>query len=438
MSAQGKKVIWWGIVIIVITVLAVLSATPAAAQKKSKNAAPAPTTPASTTPKRADINKQYLVWPNPPAIARLHWIDEFTGEKVDDAAVKKATKPKQGWMDRLAGAQPVAERQTKLPFQLMRPYGVAFDSKGQIYVADQAAGCIFIFNPESRFDVQMIRNKMEANFGFITGIAIDDNDRLFVADDKTGFVIVIGKDHKQEATVGAGQIVRPGGIAIDKENRFLYVVDTGNDVVMVYDADSLKYLRKIGVPSKKHTLTDPGTFSLPTGVAVDKEGNVYVTDTLNNRVEIFDAEGNFVSMFGKAGDGPGHFARPKGIAIDSDDHIWVLDAVQNRMKVFNKDGQLLIYVGESGGWPGQFQEPWGIAIDQKTNRIVTTEQWGGRVQMFRYVTDAEAEQLRKEKEGLTAPASAKSEPPKTTSTEQAATNAAKPAPAAPAPDKTNK
>lgn len=438
MSAQGKKVIGWGVVIIVFTILAALSVTPAAAQKKNKNAAPAPA-PANTTPKRMDVNKEYLVWPNPPAIARIHWIDEFTGEKVDDAAIKKVTKPKQSWMDRLAGAQPVSQRQTKLPFQLMRPYGVAFDSKGQIYVADQAAGCIFVFNPESRYDVQMIRNKYEANFGFITGLAIDDSDRIFVADDKNGWVVVIGKDRKQEGTVGAGQIVRPGGIAIDYENRFLYVVDTGNDAVYVYDADSLKYLRKIGVPGKKHTLTEPGTFSLPSGVAVDKEGNVYVTDTMNNRVEIFDAQGNFISTFGKIGDGPSQFTRPKGIAIDSDGHIWVIDAVQSQIKVFNKEGQLLIHIGEPGGWPGQFQEPWGIAIDHKTNRVVTSEQWGGRVQMFRYVTDAEAEQLRKEKEALTSPSVASTNQPKTLSTaQQASATPAKPDQSAPVQDKTNK
>ena len=91
---------------------------------------------------------------------------------------------------------------------------------------------------------------------------------------------------------------------------------------------------------------------MPTGVAVDGEGNVYVTDTLNNRVEIFDAEGNFISTFGKNGDGPGFLARPKGIAIDCDGHIWIVDAMQSRVQVFNREGQLLIYFGAPGNYPG--------------------------------------------------------------------------------------
>jgi len=147
----------------------------------------------------------------------------------------------------------------------------------------------------------------------------------------------------------------------------------------------------MGTGGKNHTLTSPGSFSLPTGVALDKDGNVYVTDTLNNRVEIFDADGGFIREFGKPGDGAGHFARPKGIAVDRDGHIWVTDEVQSRVQVFDKEGRLLLFMGERGWYPGQFQALYGIAADNYNNRIITSEQFPGRVQVFRYVTDAEAE-----------------------------------------------
>ncbi len=109
----------------------------------------------------------------------------------------------------------------------------------------------------------------------------------------------------------------------------------GNDVVDVFDADSLQAIcARSASPASKHEQTDPGTFSLPEGVAVDDDGNVYVTDTFNNRVEIFDADGKFISMFGKNGDGPGDLERPKGIAVDSDGHIWVVDAATEPGKSF--------------------------------------------------------------------------------------------------------
>jgi DNA-binding beta-propeller fold protein YncE len=345
--------------------------------------------------KRIAIDTSNLVWPQPPELARVRWVQEYTGEKIDWTKfdIKGQKKQKQGWMDRLAGTQSAAQQNVKLPFQLIRTCGLTVDSKGNIYAADQGVDAIFIFNAETK-DVQLIRNGKEARFGLINALAIDDNDRLFVSDDKFHKVMFFNAKHELEGAFGADVLARPGGIAIDTENRFLYVVDTENDDVVVFDADTFKVLRKIGTPGKKHQLTEPGTFSLPTNVAVDKEGNVYVTDTLNNRVEIFDADGNFISMFGKSGDGPGYFARPKGIAVDADGHIWVVDTYQDRVQVFDREGRLLIYFGEQGPYPGQFMAAYGITID-KNNRVITSEQFPGRVQVFRYVTDAEAEEARK-------------------------------------------
>jgi DNA-binding beta-propeller fold protein YncE len=202
-------------------------------------------------------------------------------------------------------------------------------------------------------------------------------------------VIIFNTKHEVENQITEG-LVDPVGLALDTTNRFLYVVDTQQDQVIVYDADTLKLLRRIGTGGKNHFLTTPGDFGAPQGVAVDQDGNVYVTDTLNNRVEIFDADGNFISLFGKNGDGPGFFARPKGIAIDADGHVWVADEVQDRLQVFNREGQLLTYIGTGhGDLPGQFKALVGVAID-KQNRVFTTEQYPGRLQVFHYITDSEA------------------------------------------------
>ncbi len=95
-------------------------------------------------------------------------------------------------------------------------------------------------------------------------------------------------------------VANPAGMAVDNENRLLYVADVELDQVLVYDADTLKPIRKIGTTGKNHELTTPGDFAKPVGVAVDSDGNLYVADTLNNRVEIFDADGQFISTFGKA------------------------------------------------------------------------------------------------------------------------------------------
>ena len=363
-----------------------------AADKKKKQAT-ATQKPAEKKPPQ-DLSK--LVWPEAPNIPRVRYISYFAGMKFDKEADAQGKKVKQTWMDRLAGAQSQDEKFTvkNFPFQLLGPYGMAVDSKGRLYVADQKVGAIFIFNTETK-ETELIGNGIQAHFAMINSVVVDDDDRIFVSDGKLGKVMVFDAKHQAQDQIKG--LVDPVGLAIDKENRLLYVVDTQQDQVLVYDADSLKPLRKIGTGGKKHTLSTPGDFALPTDVAVDKDGNVYVTDTLNWRVEIFDADGKFISQFGKHCDAIGCFERPKGIALDSDGHIWVVDNGLSLVQAYDRDGQLLGYVGGPGRLLGQFNDPVGIFIDQN-NRMFVSEQYPwGRVQQFRYITDAEAEQLKKEK-----------------------------------------
>ena len=355
-----------------------------AGRKKKEEPAPKP------KPNILDLlDYSKIVWPNPPAITRIKYLNYFSAEKFQ---AKTNQKPKVAWMDRLSGVVTGETKADKPRFQLVTPYGVAVDSKGRLYVADSKVLAVFVFDTQTK-DVELIKNGTHARFGWITGLAVDDADRLFVADSKMRRVVVFNPQRQIEGSISEG-MVSPGGLAIDTENRFLYVPDAELDQVLVYDADPpYKLLRKIGTGGKEHTLTTPGDFARPSNVAVDQDGNLYVSDTLNDRVEIFDAEGNFIRTFGKAGDGPGYFARPKGIAVDGDGHVWVADAAQNRVQVFTPEGRLLIWMGERGTLPGQFSALAGLTID-KNNRVFTSEQYPGRVQMFQYVNDAAAKAER--------------------------------------------
>ena len=376
----------------VILLFAFMLAAPFTADAGSKKKKDA------TTPKKIPvIDYSNIVWPNPPAIARIRYLAFYSAQKLSQVDTPKTKKD--SWMDRLAGTTPDADN-TKFLFQLAQPNGIAVDSKGQVYVADSKVGAIFIFNTETR-EVELIKNKEHAHFARIIGLAMDDNDRLFVSDPGLKHVLVFNAQHKAEDVITEG-MVEPSELAIDTQNRLLYVSDLALDQILVYDADSLKLKRKIGTTGHKHELTTPGDFAKPTGVAVDKDGNLYVADTLNDRIEVFDADGAFIRTWGKNGDGPGYFARPKGVAIDSDGHVWVADGMQDRVQLFTNEGQLLITLGGHGLLPGQFQGLVNVASDNKRNRMYTSEIYPGRVQEFRYVTDAEAEQLRIEREKLRA------------------------------------
>src|SRR5208282_336249 len=245
------------------------------AKKKKAEPAKAPPT----------IDYSNIVWPNPPSVARIKYEAFYATQRLSQVDATKTKK--ENWMDRLAGTQPENESGRVL-FQLAEPYGMAVDSKGSLYVADQKVGAVFIFNTETR-DVDLIKNSVHAHFVRIIGLAMDDDDRLFVSDPGLRHVLVFNKEHKAEDVITEG-MVEPGGLAIDTQNRLLYVADTELDQILVYDADKLKPVRKMGTAGHKHELTTPGDFSKPAGVAVDAEGNLYVADTMNNRIEVFDAD----------------------------------------------------------------------------------------------------------------------------------------------------
>jgi DNA-binding beta-propeller fold protein YncE len=387
MKTSPIKIRWAAVLVSLLFCLTVAISPLYAGKKKTQQ----PAAPQQTVLDKIDYSK--LVWPNPPAPTRVKYLNYFCCDKY----VAQTGKKKSSWMDRMAGSETQQQLAMEKPlFALWTPYGIAVDSKGSVYIADGKVGAIFVFNTETK-ELQMIKNGVNAHFGDIIGMAMDDSDRLFVSDTKFHHILVFDKDHKIEGSISEGGLVDPGGMAIDNENRFLYVADAALDQVLVYDADKLTLIRKIGTAGKKHTLTEPGQFSVPTNVAVDADGNLYVTDMFNSRVEVFDADGNFIRAWGKAGDRPGTFQKPKGIAIDADGHVWVADAAMDILQCYTAEGQFLMWMGGHGLFPGQFRALAGLYID-KNNRIFTSEQYPGRVQMFRYFTDDEAREQIKQRQ----------------------------------------
>lgn len=366
-NTSRQNLLWHAGYAVLVALLLASLASPAGADDKKKHQQPA------APP--VDISK--LVWPAPPDVTRIRYVATVTSE---DDVNPTPTKKKSSWMDKLAG---VSLPQEEGKPRLQKPYGVAVDSKGIIYVADGASGRIFVFDLEKKKVSIRGANQLSSP----AGLAIDDTDRLFVADAAQHAVFIFRDDGTLEGAFGQGWLHRPSGLAIDNENRFLYVCDSAENHVVVFDADTMKYLRVVGAPSDENAL--PGTFGNPTNVAVDSENNIYVSDTFNARVQVFDADGQFVRMWGKRGANPGNFMRPKGIAVDPDDHIYVVDSEFNNVQIFDTEGRILMFFGDRGETPGKFMLATGITVD-KQNRVIVTEQWTGRTQIFQYVSEAEA------------------------------------------------
>src|SRR6266480_3478908 len=146
--------------------------------------------------------------------------------------------------------------------------------------------------------------------------------------------------------------------------------------VFAAGASSTAFLKQIGATGAPN-----GDFYIPYGVAVDSNQNLYVVDTGNQRIQVFDATGNFKFTFGRSGSGNGRFSLPRGIAVDSSQNIYVTDSGNHRIQVFDSAGNFKFRFGNSGAGNGQFNFPRGVAVDSSQN-IYVADGGNHRIQVF--------------------------------------------------------
>ncbi len=108
----------------------------------------------------------------------------------------------------------------------------------------------------------------------------------------------------------------------------------------------------------------PGQFMWPTGIALDEDENVYITDEWLNRVSVFDKDGNLLSTWGSRGSGDGELNRISGITIDANGNVYLVDSLNHRVQKFTSEGKFLKKWGSLGDGEGQLNSPWGICLDQ--------------------------------------------------------------------------
>ncbi len=173
----------------------------------------------------------------------------------------------------------------------------------------------------------------------------------------------------------------PRGVAMAADGTF-YVADTGQHRIWHMD-------RQGGV---LHTWgqfgTEPGQFQEPWGLAVDERGYVYVADTWNHRVQKFTPQGEFLTAWGTFGEfnvgdpnGQGAFFGPRDIAVGPEGALYVTDTGNKRVQVFDPEGRFLREFGGRGRAPGQLEEPVGVAVSSE-GEVYVADFWNQRVQVF--------------------------------------------------------
>lgn len=308
-----------------------------------------------------------LGWPEPPDSPRIKFLREIKG--YQDVI------PEQG---KLGKAMTFLTGESGPRLDLMTPHGIAADKGPVLYIADTSARVVHRYDLERR-EVSYLHQAGDENLFSPIGVAVDTQGNLYVTDSVNCRVYKFDRDGAFLRTLTApAEFQRPAGIAVGPGDK-KYIVDVLAHKLYVFDKDDA-YLGEFPKPGADTKLNSP------TNVVVDRLGNVYVTNSMDFNIKVYDQDGNLKRTIGQIGDGPGSFAMPKGVAVDSDLNIYVIDATFENFQIFDQEGRLLYFVGKYGDKPGEFSLPSGICIDRQ-DRIFITDTYNRRVQIFQYLKE---------------------------------------------------
>ncbi len=339
-------------IILAISLLAV-SGDPANAKKKKKK-------------KVAEDPYAEYVWPPPPDKGRIKLTTVIQG-RADVVA-------KSGFKRKLLSSAPQSPYDT-----LKKPFAVSFDREGRILVTDTANSALIRYDRAGR-QMDVFGTQGAVRLKAPMGIGIGPQGTIYVAD--VGLDKIIGFD--PEGTVIAsigheGELENPTDVAVSPDGKNLFVADSKAHRIVIFNRESGERISSFGKRGE-----GDGEFGWPTSLAFGPEGNLFVLDQINCRVQVFDSEGRYLDQFGSRGKGFGQFDRPKDIAVDEVGFIYITDNAYNNFQIFDADFSLLTFVGSGGRSPGRFFGASGI--DVRGDEIVAVDQLGARVQVFKFIT----------------------------------------------------
>lgn len=287
-----------------------------------------------------DGTRHPVFYPQPPDAPRIQHLATLTGER--DLGGKQS-----GFAAFLLGDEATGGR-------LIQPYGAAmFD--GRLFVADTGAPGIAIFD-FTKNSFAMFEGTGNGRLKKPINIRVDREGNRYVTDTGRNQVLVYDRTDRFVAAFGIPGQFKPVDVAIAGDR--LYVSDIDHHQIHVLDRRTGQTLFKFGKAG-----SGVGELFHPTNLAIGPEGDLFVVETSNYRIQRFAADGTPLRIYGAVGNAPGSFARPKGIALDRQGRMYVGDAAFENVQMFDPNGQLLMYFGQPGEGQEGLNLPAGVSID---------------------------------------------------------------------------
>ena len=252
-----------------------------------------------------------------------------------------------------------------------RPYGIAFNSRGEMIFSERGCHQISIFDIRGqRIQTFGSRGNRPEQMEHPKGIAIDDTDSIYVCN-----------RHKLQKFTSSGQLIKCVGQKGSKEGEFndprgvtlynhqVYVCDCKNHRIQVFDLN-LNFVQSIGLHGKGRRQLES-----PDDIKFDSTGNMYIAEYGNKRVQVLDSSGHFIQMFGQ-----GTLREPTSVLI-ADQYVYVSDVRQHCIVVYTSSGQFVTSFGGLGQKEGQLLRPYYIT-SCTDGYIYVSDFFNDRVQIF--------------------------------------------------------
>jgi DNA-binding beta-propeller fold protein YncE len=258
------------------------------------------------------------------------------------------------------------------------PRAVGVDAAGNVFVADTQNWRIQKFDPTGAFSLQWgsrgSRGTGTSKFNYPKGLAVDRaSGAVYVLDTDNGQVKKYDNNGTFVWQVNAAKGALGADVAPDGS---VYVVDTLSARVLQFNPATGALLRIIGARGPGN-----GKFQYPTGVAVDTDGTIWVTDTTRDVVQHLSATGAYLGQVASPGTGDSRLQQGWDVEV-LDNHVLVSDAATDQIKVWTKQGTFVTAFGGTGTALGRFQVPKGMDLTPD-GRLYVEEQLGERVQELR-------------------------------------------------------
>ena len=281
-----------------------------------------------------------LVFPPPPETARVQYLGAINS--AADLPVSRG-----GFAEFVLGPQ-ISH------FPIAKPINAELHGS-RLYICDTVFNRVLVYDLVSGATSALVGDSGSGKISQPNNLCFDAAGNLYVADKVRQAILIYGPDGQFLRAWG-----RPGQMApvdVKAGAEYLYVCDIMNHAIEMWDLETGEPRRTIGGKGSAD-----GQFSNPTNLALDDQGNLYVADSFNFRVQKFSAEGEYLASFGSHGNGWGQFALPKGLDVDGHGRIYVADARFCNVQVFDDQHRLLLFFGAPGAANGNLDLPAGLRV----------------------------------------------------------------------------